>query len=408
MVGGDPSHTGVADGPSAPYRQVWSTKIGDPGPTAGPVVHDGTVVVVANEAVVGLSADTGDILWESTRESGPAGPAAIDGDRVVYAEGTGADGALTAVSLDDGSESWSFDTKSPVVGGVTVDGGVAFLGSRDGKVRAVAVDSGVEAWSYDAAGRVETPPAVTEGRVLPVAEGFKTGRATAYALDARTGEEEWSFSPPGVALGASAAAVGGSLAVFGLGDLQVHAVDIDSGRESWSSRSRAPFSARVVPAFGDDVLIGDRLGHLYRLDGQTGNEIWVFRVPGSFQTGSPIVIGSTVVAGDASGQVSGIDFDSGRLVWKLKVSTRPVPGISVAGDRIFVSTADGSVLALDHDPGGALLDEPSPTTLFVGRAVLNFVVAFVVLVVVLVALFRWVGRRRSRRFPDEVANGADA
>ncbi|HZA26497.1 MAG TPA: hypothetical protein VE915_02475, partial [Actinomycetota bacterium] len=47
MVGGDPAHAGVAEGPPAPYRQVWSTKIGERGPVAGPVALGDVVVVVA-------------------------------------------------------------------------------------------------------------------------------------------------------------------------------------------------------------------------------------------------------------------------------------------------------------------------------------------------------------------------
>jgi outer membrane protein assembly factor BamB len=407
MVGGDPSHTGVAEGPPAPYRKVWSTRISDPGTVAGPVVQGGSVVVVAAEAVVALSAETGEIQWETAREPGPTGPAAIDGERVVFAEGTGARAVVTSVNLNDGAESWHFDTKSPVVGGVTVEGGLAYVGSRDGKVRALDVESGDEEWSFDASGRAETPPAVAQNLVLVIAEGFKTGRATAHALDVRTGKEEWSFSPEGVAIGASAAAVGENLAVFGLGDLKVHALELESGRERWSGPSRAPFSARMVPAFGDDVFIADRLGHLYRFDATTGEEIWVFRVPGSFLTGAPALIASTVIAGDTSGQVSAIDLDSGHLVWKEDISARPVPGISVAGDRIFVSSADGSVLGLEHDPRGSLLDEASPTQLFVGRAVLNFAGAFVFLLIVLVTLFRWVGRRRGVRFANEIATEVD-
>jgi outer membrane protein assembly factor BamB len=294
-----------------------------------------------------------------------------------------------------------------VVGGVTVQDGLAYVGGRDGSVRALNLDSGEEEWSFDASGRVETPPAVDAGIVLVVAEGFKTGRATVHAVDVRTGEQKWSFSPEGIALGASAVAVGEDLAVFGLGDLKVHALELNTGRERWSVRSRAPFSARMVPAFGDDVLIGDRVGHLYRLDATSGLEAWVFRVTGSFLTGSPVEIGTTAVVGDASGQVSAIDLDSGHLVWKEKVSRRPVPGIAVGSGRIFVSSMDGSVLALEHDPGGVLLDEPSPTTLFVGRAALNFAVAFASLMVALVTLFRWVGRRRRQQFSEGGVARAD-
>lgn len=371
------------------------------------MLQSDTVVAVTDEHVVALSAETGEVRWEVSRESGPAGPAAIEGERVVYAEGAGRAGAVVAVSLEDGEEDWRIDTKSPVVGGVTVADGVAIVGGRDGTVRAIDLDSGVEQWSFEASGRVETPAAVGDGFVVFVAEAFKTGRATAYALDASTGKEEWSFSPEQVALGASPVAIANDLAVFGLGDLSVRAFELDTGRERWSARSRGPFSARAAPAFAGDVFIGDRGGHLYRLDAASGEERWVFRVPGSFLTGSPVVIGSFVVVGDWSGQVSAIDVETGHLVWKEATSEGSVLGIAPGGERILVSSGDGSVEAFENDDRGILLDEASPTTLFVGRAVLNFAAAVVPLTFVLLMLFQWVGRRPGRRFPESPATGED-
>lgn len=407
MVGGDPAHSGAAEGPLAPYRQVWSTKIGDPGRGAGPVLQGDTLVAVTDENVVALSAETGEVRWEVAREPGSAGPAAIDGERVVYAEGAGSAGAVVAVSLEDGEEAWRIDTKSPVVGGVTVADDLAVVGGRDGTVRAIEVESGDEKWSFEASGRVETPAAVADGFVIFVAEAFKTGRATAYALDASTGKEEWSFSPQQVALGASPVAVGDDLAVFGLGDLSVRGLELAAGRERWSARSRAPFSARAAPAFAGDVFIGDRVGHLYRLDPASGEERWVFRVPGSFLTGSPVVIGTFVVVGDWSGQVSAIDLETGHLVWKDTTSEGSILGIAAGGERILLSSGDGSVKAFEHDGQGVLLDEASPTTLFIGRAVLNFAAAVVPLTFVLLVLFRWVGRRPGRRFSENPAAEGD-
>jgi outer membrane protein assembly factor BamB len=392
MVGGNPAHTGVAGALPAPYRQVWSTKIGEPGPVAAPVVLEGTVVVVAEQSVVGLSAETGEIQWKERRVPGPAGPAAADGELVINGEGTGPD-AFVRASLEDGEEGWRFETKSPVVGGVTVEDGRAYFGGRDGTVHAIDIETGKEDWSFQAPGRVETPLAAAEGLVFLVSEGFKTGLATAYALDASTGKEEWTFSPERVAVGASSVTVGDDLVVFGLGDLRVHAVELESGVERWSARSRAPFSARTVPSFDGDVLIADRLGHLYRLDATSGEELWVFRLPGNFLTGSPVITGQTALIGDSSGQLSAIHLTSGHLVWKEQISDQPIGGVAAVDERIFVSSADGSVVAMEQDPEGVLLDEASPTTLFVGRALLNFAVAFAALLFGLTALFRWVYRR---------------
>jgi hypothetical protein len=51
--------------------------------------------------------------------------------------------------------------------------------------------------------------------------------------------------------------------------------------------------------------------------------------------------------------------------------------VAVGNDVVFATTLgeDGSVIGLEHDPDGALLDEASPTEVFPFRAVLNFVIA---------------------------------
>jgi hypothetical protein len=56
---------------------------------------------------------------------------------------------------------------------------------------------------------------------------------------------------------------------------------------------------------------------------------------------------------------------------------------------------EGGVTAFEHDPEGRLLDEVSPTVLFVGRAILNFVAAAAAVGAVILLLFRFALRPRS-------------
>ncbi len=323
MAGGDAAHTGTAAGPPPPYRHEWATRIDKSGPIAGPVVADGHVVVVSPDGVTALASDTGEVKWKRPRTPGPLAPAAIEKELVLYPEGNGAQSAVVAAALDGGQEVWRLHTGSPMVGGAAVADGAAYLSGRNGTVHAVAVESGDREWSFEAAGRVAAPPAVSNGTVLVMAEGFKSGRATVHALDARTGEEEWRFSPERVTVGASALTVADDAVVFGLGDLRVYALDLRTGRERWSARSRAPFTPRMAPSFDHEVLIGDQLGRLYRLVAASGQERWVFRLPGNLLAGSPGVTGETGVIGDESGQISAIDLRTGHLVWKEQLSQRP-------------------------------------------------------------------------------------
>jgi len=388
MVGGDPAHSGTSDGPGPPYRVAWSAS--DLTPLAGPVVAAGAVILIETERVVAVQPATGDRLWDVDRDEGPAGPAAIAGNLVIFAEGRGAEASISAVRLEDGEPAWRTSTRAPAVGGPAVDSERVFVGTADGRVLSLAADEGTQRWEYRATGRVDTSPAVEGGAVYLAAEDLSSGVATVYALDAATGREEWRFSPSGPALGVTSVSVRDRTAVVGMGDFMIHGLDAATGAERWKTRARAPFTSRLVPAAGNPLVVGDGAGHLYGVEGRSGKLEWVFRVPGDLVDASPIVAGGAAVVGDSGGQVSAIDPRTGLLVWKRTVGGAPVGAIASDGERIYVAVQGrgGRLVALEHDPGGQLLEEHSPTELFLGRALLNFAVASLVLGAALVLGFR--------------------
>jgi outer membrane protein assembly factor BamB len=388
MVGGDPAHSGTTDGPAPPYREVWS--LSDVEPLAGPVVGGDVVIVVESDRVVAVDRITGRPAWEADREAGPGGPAALAGNLVIFSEGRQREAAVSAIRLEDGEPAWSVPTRAPSLGGPAVEDGQVYVGTSDGRVLALTGDAGSRLWEYRATGRVDSSLAVADGLVYAVAEDFSTGVATVFALDQDTGREQWRFSPSGPGVGASSISVAKGTAFAGMGDVMVHAFDAASGAERWRARARFPFGSRLVPAAGESVIVGDRGGHLYGVDPGTGEREWLFRVPGDLVDASPVVAGGSAVVGDSVGQASAIDLNSGLLVWKRVLGTGPVGAIASDGERLYLAVEGrrGRLVALEHDPEGTLLAEPSPTTLFVGLALLNFAVAAVGLGAALVLLIR--------------------
>jgi outer membrane protein assembly factor BamB len=175
----------------------------------------------------------------------------------------------------------------------------------------------------------------------------------------------------------------------GLGDLRIHGLRLRDGRQAWSLRGRAAFGGGFVPSGGGGAILGDRLGHVWRVDPRTGEELWVFRVPGDLLIGGPVVLDDRWVAvGDGSGQISAIDLETGHLVWRTDVGIRRVEALAADGTQLYAAEHGGAVRAFEHDPDGRLLDEPSPTTLFPIRALGNFALAAVPLFLVLALLFR--------------------
>ena len=405
MAGRDPAHTATAEAPAPPYREVWTSDVGLGGPRAGPAVARDVVVVVTERGVVALDPASGEPRWDAARAEGPAGPPAVAGDLVVHASGSGPATAVVARTLIDGREVWRAFVDSEVGGGLVAAHGLVYAATAAGELIALHAETGEEEWRSDVGGRLEATPAVADGLVLVASEEPSTGVATVFALDAATGgDPEWRFATPGPAVPASAPASADGRAVVATSDGVVRALNLDGGGEAWSADVRAAVSTRQVPAASDPFVVADRL-HLYALEPEGGEERWAFlladlaALPGGRQNtlspASPAVLGGAAVIGDASGTLSAIDLASGRRVWRRDLGSGPLGPVAASGDLLYATTlgAGGSVTAQEHDPSGTLIDEPSPTTVFPLRAVLNFALAALGLGLVAFGLSRLALRR---------------
>jgi outer membrane protein assembly factor BamB len=400
MAGRDAAHSGTADGPAPPYREAWTEVVALGGPVSGPAVARNALVVVAARGVVALDPATGDLLWEMDRTEGPAGPPAIAGELVVHASGSDSSTSVVARGLENGNEAWRAFVDADVPGGLVVADGLVYAATTAGEVVALEADTGQERWRSEVEGRLEATPAVVEDLVLVAGEVRQTGVVTVFALDAATGgRPQWQFSTSGPALPASAPASDGERAFVATSEGVLRALDLDGGGQVWTAEMRAAVSSRQVPAAALPLVVADRL-HLYGLGPGDGEERWTFlladlrALPGgrrnTLSPSSPAVLGEAAVIGDASGVLSAIDLDTGRLVWRSDLSPGPLGAVAVGDDLVFATTLGqgGSVIGLEHDPDGVLLDEPSPTTVFPLRAILNFVLAAAVVGAVALSLSR--------------------
>ncbi|HEX2025465.1 MAG TPA: PQQ-binding-like beta-propeller repeat protein, partial [Actinomycetota bacterium] len=92
---------------------------------------------------------------------------------------------------------------------------------------------------------------------------------------------------------------------------------------------------------------------------------------------------------------------SGTRAWRADVAAGPLAPAAADGDRLYVASlsAEGELVALEHDPGVRRLAEVSETVLRPGQALLNFAVAFVAASAVILGVFRFLLRGR-RRVPE--------
>jgi quinohemoprotein ethanol dehydrogenase len=149
------------------------------------------------------------------------------------------------------------------------------------------------AWDYDTHTNrgLEATPIVVDGVMYT---SGSTGKA--YALDAKTGKEIWSFDP--------------------------HA-DLRVNREACCDEVN-----RGVAVWKGKVYVASFDGKLFALDAATGAVIWqadtiIDHKKGYTSTGAPAVAGKVVVIGngggeyDARGYISAYDLDTGKFAWRF-------------------------------------------------------------------------------------------
>ena len=382
MAGRDPAHSGTVAGPEAPYAVAWEA---DVVPITGVAADEEVVIALTREGIVALDPANGEVTWEEERTEGPASVPAIGGGLVVYSSSAGSTSQLVARDLRDGTEEW-VTVVGTAASAPTISGKTVVVGTRGGEVVALELDTGVVKWRFETVGAVLGAPAVANGLAIAGAYQSSSGTATFYGIDLESGETEdtgWRYTP-GVVGQPSGISVADDLAFAGTGDLNIRA--IREGNEAWSVRAEDGFGARQIPAATDSLILADRT-NVYRLDPETGEELWMFRLADLTRVGengfntllasSPAVSGTTVLLGSSNGTLSGIDIESGHRIWREDLGEGSVAPVAIANDLVYAATLgeEGAIFALEHDPGGTLVDEVSETVLDPGEALLNFALA---------------------------------
>ncbi len=227
------------------------------GHVTSPAISGNLVFVASGKELYALNKRTGSPQWELQMTHWVTAAPAIGNGRVFIADSK----SLYAVDERTGKVVWKKPAAfslyfSPIVAGDTV-----YI--RDGnKIVALATADGAKRWENLVGGESLIPGAVSDGRLLVVSTGAM------LALDTRTGKEMWLYSQPNYISLPAVAGATAFLLTGTTGQTSLTAINIATGKSSWSQRIPEVAPAAPVVA-GETVYVGTSDGRVLGFSGSS-------------------------------------------------------------------------------------------------------------------------------------------
>ncbi|HET9380475.1 MAG TPA: PQQ-binding-like beta-propeller repeat protein [Streptomyces sp.] len=315
-------------------------------------VADGRVHASDGPTLFALDAREGTDLWRLPTD---AWVYSLKADRGTVVTGTRG-GGVQAWEAAAGRKLWELtgaqtDFESPEAGPSVHDGAVYVW--QDARLRALDARTGDERWSYpigDAASCGGVPVRLTHA---PDGYVYVCAGTRVLALDVVTGHVRWHFEAPAVFLSPPAfvpgpAVTGGGLYLADyLGT--VYALDATDGRDRWRIATEARSSVEPVLVAAGHVHVGSGKG-LYTLDAVTGTPKWRFQAGGDI-VGAPSVAAGRIHFGSTDHLLYTLKADDGRLRWKLATGGEITGSPVVRDGVVYACSKDRCVYALDAEKG---------------------------------------------------------
>jgi len=247
------------------------------------------------------------------------------------------DGTLTAVSLLDGSITWSAERVtrvSPAVG----DGLVVV--AHEGVLLALRTTDGALMWRTDLGATVSAPLLWKGGWLVAALHN-----GNVVTLRGADGLELWRHPVAGQ-LDVSPS-IGGRELFLPVRDGRVLAFDLETGKLLWE-RLLEGSPQEILPL--DDLFVGSTDNYFYRLSRTDGKMRWRWRTGGDI-VGRSAVDERRVMFVSLDNILWALDRDSGVLQWRRPLIGRPTAGPQVIAEIAVVSGVSPVLRAFETRDG---------------------------------------------------------
>jgi len=127
----------------------------------------------------------------------------------------------------------------------------------------------------------------------------------------------------------------------------VHALDITTGMEYWSTRLSGP--ARTMPAVtGNYICFGTTDGDLVTLDANTGELAWRRSINDDTSVlSSPIIANDTIYVGAGDSHLLALDLHTGDELWRFETDAAVDANPSLVDEVLYFADNSGIIYALE-------------------------------------------------------------
>lgn len=244
-----------------------------------------------------------------------------------------------AVRLSDGSELWRYPAKveknnRQFYAAPALADGLVVAGDYSGGIVGLDPANGSELWRQSYDNKFIASPVVVGDTILAA-----NANGTLYALDFK-GNEKWSYVTSS-AIWSKVVSDGSKVYLAGM-DHQMHAIDLLTGKEAWSTDLGA--ACIDAPAISEDALfIATLANEIISVNFNDGSINWRKDFPNHLWT-RPRLAEGALYFGDTAGIIYKLNAVDGSEVWQLTVGD--ANGAGVVGEPIEIP--DGLAFATQN------------------------------------------------------------
>jgi len=314
------------------------------------VLNDRIVVTDRDGSVSAYNLETGDQLWETELDIVISGGVGGNEDNLVVTSRNG-----HVYLLDSkGQLVWKVDASSEVLMPAQIAGDLIIVRSVDGLISALSLKDGSEKWTF----KRDVPALSLRGNSSPIIKqgyifnGLDNGRlVTLDLLDGHTVFDIAVASPSGRSELERLVDVDGHSVIekdiLYMSSYQgrIVSIDIRRGQLSWS-RKLSTYSGVAYSSSG--LFISDDKDSIWALDSANGATLWKQEKLKARQITRPVTIKNTLVVADFEAYLHFLSPFDGHFLARVETdgSGIIVPPIEHDG-RLYVITRDGELSAFD-------------------------------------------------------------